>query len=92
MRWPAAGSTPPALPTGLPDLGSPSNAFNFARVRVRPRVLRVGFDYPGRGTLDVLVTTRRPGAQTARLRPGPHRVTVGKLHDSADRAPRPRRS
>jgi hypothetical protein len=49
-------------------------------------MLRVSFDYPGKGTLDALVTTRRPGAQTARLRPGPHRVTVGKLHDRADRA------
>jgi hypothetical protein len=32
------------------------------------------------------VTTRRRGAAAARLRPGPHRVTVGKLHDRASAA------
>jgi hypothetical protein len=84
----SSSSTPASPPaaSGLSGLGSPSNAFNFARVRVGVRALRLGFDYPGRGTLDAIVTTRRPGAESARLRPGPHRVTVGKVHDSADSA------
>jgi hypothetical protein len=42
-------------------------------------------DYPGRGTLDVLVTTCRSGAASStHLRPGPRSVAVGKLHDSAE--------
>lgn len=62
------------------------DAFSFARVRVSARVLRLRFDYPGRGPLNALVTTRRPGAEAARLRAGAHRVSVGKLHDNADSA------
>jgi hypothetical protein len=81
----SAASPPVLAPPFVAE--SPSNAFGFARVRVRPQELRLSFDYPGRGTLDALVTTRRPGsAAAARLRPGPHRVAVGKLHDSADGA------
>jgi hypothetical protein len=68
---------------GLGIIASRSNAFSFARVRVGARALRLSFDYPGSGTLDALVTTRRPGAASARLRPGPHRLSVGKLHDRA---------
>jgi hypothetical protein len=82
----SSAASPPVLAPPL-VAESPSNAFGFARVRVRPQELRLSFDYPGRGTLDALVTTRRPGsAAAARLRPGPHRVAVGKLHDSADGA------
>ena len=55
------------------------DAFSFARVRVSARVLRLRFDYPGRGPLNALVTTRRPGAEAARLRVGADRVSVGKL-------------
>ncbi len=50
------GNVPPSVVTS-----EPSNAFAFARVRVGAHQLRLGFDYPGRGTLDVLVTTRRSG-------------------------------
>jgi hypothetical protein len=56
------------------DSSEPSNAFAFARVRVGVHQLRLGFDYPGRGTLDVFVTTRRLGAaSSARSAPGPQR-------------------
>ena len=73
------GAAPPLAPS------EPDNAFAFAPVRVGLHQLRLGFDYPGRGTLDVLVTTRRPGAASAaRLRPGPRRVRLGRLHDSAE--------
>jgi hypothetical protein len=81
-----SGGAPPLSPPPLTVVPpEPSNAFSFARVRVGVHQLRLGFDYPGRGTLDVLVTTRRPGAASAAgLRPGPHRERVGRLHDSAD--------
>jgi hypothetical protein len=84
----ASGSSaapPLAPPPVLVAPSEPSNAFAFGRVRVGVHQLRLGFDYPDRGTLDVLVTTRRPGAASAAgLRPGPHSVRVGRLHDSAD--------
>ena len=86
-----SGTQTSGTPTATPILTpltpvEPSNAFRFARVRVTARELRLSFDYPGEGTLDALVTTRRPGASAARLRPGPSRVSVGKLHDSAGAA------
>ena len=81
----ASGGTPPAAAPPLITVPSePANAFEFARVRVGVQQLRLGFDYPGRGTLDVLVTTRPPGAASASLRPGGRRVTVGKLRDRAE--------
>jgi hypothetical protein len=80
-----AAATPPPL-LAPPTPVEPSNAFRFARVRVSARELRLRFDYPGDGTLDALVTTHRLGASAARLRPGPNRLSVGKLHDSASGA------
>ncbi|HEX3317563.1 MAG TPA: hypothetical protein VHR88_06065, partial [Solirubrobacteraceae bacterium] len=86
----ASGSTSSAAPPVVPPplivaLTEPSNAFSFARVRVGVHQLRLGFDYPGSGKLDVLVTTRRPrGASAASLRPGPHSLRIGRLRDSAD--------
>jgi hypothetical protein len=79
----ASGTPPAAAPPLIAVPPEQSNAFTFAQVRVGVHQLRIGFDYPGRGTLDVLVTTRRPGASSARLRPGGRRVGVGRLHDSA---------
>ncbi|MFL5852322.1 MAG: Ig-like domain-containing protein [Solirubrobacteraceae bacterium] len=57
------------------------------RARARQRAgIAAALYYPGRGPLNALVTTRRPGAEAARLRAGAHRVSVGKLHDNADSA------
>ena len=74
----ATSSTPATItppPAALPL--APSSTFAFARVRLGVHQLRLGFDYPVRGKLDVLVTTRTPGASAAR------QMRVGRLHDSA---------
>ena len=74
----ATSSTPATVtppPAALPL--APSSTFAFARVRLGVHQLRLGFDYPVRGKLDVLVTTRTPGASAAR------QMRVGRLHDSA---------
>jgi hypothetical protein len=86
---PTTISPRPASPPALPEL-SPDNAFRFPRVRARKAGLTFVFDFPGAGTLDALATTRKLGAHTAVLRPGPHRTAVGRLHASAQ-GPGPRR-
>jgi hypothetical protein len=89
---PAASPTPappPPLAPLPPGEFSPPNAFAFATVAIERDGLRFTFDFPGPGTLDALATTHRLTAKTARLRPGPHRLSVGRLHASAD-GPGPR--